>query len=329
MNAVFVKLVNMSVAAGWLILAVLVLRLLLKKAPRWITCLLWAMVAVRLVCPISLQSPVSAYQVAAPAAVQKSGQVEYFHYVYESGDKPSIQLDVDAIRPAEALPAQPQTTPEQSAAAEPVQGQGELSGYGLETPKKYVTATADGADSTIYVGSQTSDGRWYVLTPDGVVRLAAQADGEALSRSIYDMAVLPELPVITEKNLISLTLTGAEGKQVTFSVDESGVRKSGAQDVTEKTAELVAELGKLAVTACVDYDPADGAAAVCGLDVPEAILAVNYVNAHGGDGALTLTVGGSTGDGGRYVTLDGDTTIYRMEETALAQVLTLAALGLS
>lgn len=121
MNAVFVKLVNMSVAAGWLILAVLVLRLLLKKAPRWITCLLWAMVAVRLVCPISLQSPVSAYQVAAPTAVQKSGQVEYFHYVYESGDKPSIQLDVDAIRPAEAIPAQPQTTPEQSAAAEPVQ----------------------------------------------------------------------------------------------------------------------------------------------------------------------------------------------------------------
>ena len=40
MNAVFVKLVNMSVAAGWLILAVLVLRLLLKKAPRWIACLL-------------------------------------------------------------------------------------------------------------------------------------------------------------------------------------------------------------------------------------------------------------------------------------------------
>ena len=107
------------------------------------------------------------------------------------------------------------------------------------------------------------------------------------------------------------------------------MRKSGAQDVTEKTAELVAELGKLAVTACVDYDPADGAAAVCGLDVPEAILAVNYTTAGGYDGALTLTVGGSTGDGGRYVTLDGDTTIYRMEETALAQVLTLAALGLS
>lgn len=237
-------------------------------------------------------------------------------------DDGTFPLDQDAVAALLALPSS-------LAAAEPVQGQGELSGYGLEAPKKYVTATADGADSTIYVGSQTSDGRWYVLTPDGVVRLAAQADGEALSRSIYDMAVLPELPAITEENLISLTLTGAEGKQVTFSVDESGVRKSGARDVTEKTASLVDELGKLAVTACVDYDPADGAAAVCGLDVPEAILAVNYVNAHGGDGALTLTVGGSTGDGGRYVTLNGDATIYRMEETGLAQVLTLAALGLS
>lgn len=237
-------------------------------------------------------------------------------------DDETFPLDQDAVAALLALPSS-------LAAAEPVQGQGELSGYGLETPKKYVTATADGADSTIYVGSQISDGHWYVLTPDGVVRLAAQADGEALSRSIYDMAVLPELPAITEENLISLTLTGAEGKQVTFSVDESGVRRSGARDVTEKTASLVDELGKLAVTACVDYDPADGAAAVCGLDVPEAILAVNYVNAHGGDGALTLTVGGSTGDGGRYVTLNGDATIYRMEETGLAQVLTLAALGLS
>lgn len=237
-------------------------------------------------------------------------------------DDGTFPLDQQAVAALLALPSS-------LAAAEPVQGQGELSGYGLETPKKYVTATADGADSTIYVGSQTSDGRWYVLTPDGVVRLAAQADGEALSRSIYDMAVLPELPAITEENLISLTLTGAEGKQVTFSVDESGARRSGARDVTEKTASLVDELGKLAVTACVDYDPADGAAAVCGLDVPEAILAVNYVNAHGGDGALTLTVGGSTGDGGRYVTLNGDATIYRMEETGLAQVLTLAALGLS
>ncbi len=114
MNEVFVKLANMSVAAGWLILAVLVLRLLLKKAPRWITCLLWALVAVRLVCPVSLQSPVSAYQVATPAAVQDSGGVTYFQYVHTSGDKPSIQLDVETIRPAGITTVQQDTAADTS-----------------------------------------------------------------------------------------------------------------------------------------------------------------------------------------------------------------------
>ena len=56
MAGIFLKLLNMSITAGWLILAVLILRLLLKKAPKWVSCLLWGIVAVRLVCPFSLES---------------------------------------------------------------------------------------------------------------------------------------------------------------------------------------------------------------------------------------------------------------------------------
>ena len=56
MSAVFLKLVNMSIAAGWLILAVVLLRALLKKAPKALRCALWALVAVRLLCPVSLES---------------------------------------------------------------------------------------------------------------------------------------------------------------------------------------------------------------------------------------------------------------------------------
>ena len=41
MDAVFVKLVNMSIAASWLILAVILLRLILRKAPKWVNVLLW------------------------------------------------------------------------------------------------------------------------------------------------------------------------------------------------------------------------------------------------------------------------------------------------
>lgn len=59
MEAVFAKLVSISIVANWLILAVILLRVLLKKAPRWITCILWALVAVRLVFPFSIESPVS------------------------------------------------------------------------------------------------------------------------------------------------------------------------------------------------------------------------------------------------------------------------------
>ena len=108
MNAVFVKVANMSMSAAWLILVVIVLRLVLRRAPRWITCLLWAFVAVRLVCPVSLHSPVSAYQVAVPEAVRESGQVEYFQYVHASGDKPSIMLDIGAD---EAAPEGGDVTP--------------------------------------------------------------------------------------------------------------------------------------------------------------------------------------------------------------------------
>lgn len=56
MEAVFLKLVNLSIAAGWLVLAVVVLRWMFRKAPRWIFCILWALVALRLVCPISVES---------------------------------------------------------------------------------------------------------------------------------------------------------------------------------------------------------------------------------------------------------------------------------
>ena len=56
MSAVFLKIMNMSITAGWLILAVVVARLLLKKAPKQIHCLLWGLVAIRLVCPFSLGS---------------------------------------------------------------------------------------------------------------------------------------------------------------------------------------------------------------------------------------------------------------------------------
>lgn len=59
MNKIFLELVNRSISAGWLVLAVLLLRLILKRAPRWVSVLLWGIVAVRLICPFSVESALS------------------------------------------------------------------------------------------------------------------------------------------------------------------------------------------------------------------------------------------------------------------------------
>lgn len=56
---IFLNILNVSITASWLVLAVLCARLLLKKAPKWVNCLLWGIVALRLLVPINIESPLS------------------------------------------------------------------------------------------------------------------------------------------------------------------------------------------------------------------------------------------------------------------------------
>lgn len=67
---VFLKLLNMSITASYLVLAICVLRIIWRKAPKWFFCFLWCLVGLRLVCPISLQSPWSLIPDAEPVAVE-------------------------------------------------------------------------------------------------------------------------------------------------------------------------------------------------------------------------------------------------------------------
>lgn len=55
----FVELLNVSISASWLILAIVAVRLLFKKMPKALRCALWALVAIRLICPFSIQSALS------------------------------------------------------------------------------------------------------------------------------------------------------------------------------------------------------------------------------------------------------------------------------
>lgn len=66
MESVFLTIINMSITASWLVLTVILLRLLLKKAPKWIMGVLWGFVAIRLIVPFSLESIFSLIPSAEP-----------------------------------------------------------------------------------------------------------------------------------------------------------------------------------------------------------------------------------------------------------------------
>lgn len=66
MQNVFLRILNFGINAGYIVLAVLLLRLVFRKAPGWVKCLLWAVVALRLLLPFSFESPVSLMPSAAP-----------------------------------------------------------------------------------------------------------------------------------------------------------------------------------------------------------------------------------------------------------------------
>lgn len=73
MATVFLKLLNLSISASWLVLAVLVLRLISKRSPKWMNVLLWGIVALRLVLPFSVESALSlipSAETVSPAVVQ-------------------------------------------------------------------------------------------------------------------------------------------------------------------------------------------------------------------------------------------------------------------
>ena len=91
MGDIFLKLLNMSVTASWLILAVLCIRLLFRKIPKWITCLLWGVVAIRLVFPFSIESAFSLLPSAEPIRTNTMVEGEVVPYI------PSVDSDLNIV----------------------------------------------------------------------------------------------------------------------------------------------------------------------------------------------------------------------------------------
>lgn len=116
MTDVFLRIVELSWQAGVLALAVMLARLALRRAPKWAVCLLWALVAVRLVLPFSLQSPVSLQAAQSPvtAALYELPQTQ------EAAQKTDEVLSGGSAEPVTPLPPTEIVTAQPVPAPKPV-----------------------------------------------------------------------------------------------------------------------------------------------------------------------------------------------------------------
>lgn len=101
METLFLKILNMSLTASYVIIAVLLIRLLLKRAPKKYSYLLWAVVLFRLVCPVSISSELSLFN-APPfdmTAAQKSGEAALSYVSADIGymEKPGLTVGIPTV----------------------------------------------------------------------------------------------------------------------------------------------------------------------------------------------------------------------------------------
>ncbi len=192
---------------------------------------------------------------------------------------------------------------------------GELSEYGLDNPNKYMKLTGkEGQLAIYYLGDLTDNGQYYMRRADdetNKIYLAPAALATQINRSIYDMAALPQLSVITAESIKGITISThmEESVSVQLMPDGSGKWFSDSTDVTETIQPLLSALEALQLTACVDYNPSAGAAAICGLDPAQMCMVVDYINSVGTDSTFTLHIGSSR-TSGYHAMINGDTSIY-------------------
>ena len=87
LGEVFLQFLNISITASWLVLAIIIAKFLLKKAPKWINCVLWGLVAIRLLVPFDIESPFSLIpsRETMPVTALYSGNYESLYPQVDSG----------------------------------------------------------------------------------------------------------------------------------------------------------------------------------------------------------------------------------------------------
>lgn len=202
---------------------------------------------------------------------------------------------IEAARTLDVLPAVPDPEPPAF--------------YGLLDSNSYLSITRSDESEIVYrIGNEAEGGGYYCNSSDDEERIRVVPDSVValLGRSIYDMALLPEFPDLSAKQIKSVTIT-RDGVSDCLTVSRGKwLRDKTVVSDFDAVSRLAAGLEDLSVLRCVDYAPSAGAWKICGLDPAAATLEVET-----GKASVTIYVGGyDEADSAYYVTIGDDPTIY-------------------
>ena len=233
-------------------------------------------------------------------------------------DEPTFPLDITYV---EALAA----TIEKILALQPITTDKTAEDLGLDSEDKYLTVTDDkGHRLTWYLGDTDSSGCYYMRAAGDetdTFYLAPAELTEQISRNIYDMMVLPQVQAMAADHITALTVVCGD-KTLSAAPNDSGVWMDGKRNINIKMQSVLEALSRLQIASCVDYTPSSNAAAICGLDEPQATVTVDFLNSVGIACTLAFSVGDRLG-AGYCVMLPDDTTFYSIEASVIEPLLAL------
>ena len=199
----------------------------------------------------------------------------------------------------------------------------DLDVYGLSDPQKYLKLKGESVDGILYIGDQGDDGSWYASV-DGYedVFILPDAFVQLLSVSVYDMAVLPTLPLFSMENVLSVTVASGDARVYMNQVE--GQWNSDSKQVVDRADEVVNTLAAIQVSRCFDFLPSQQALNLTGFSSPTAKITVEYLNSVNVEATFSLTLGAlRSNDEGYYATLNDDSTIYLVPSMQVSPLLVL------
>lgn len=206
-------------------------------------------------------------------------------------------------------------------------------------------ATETGALNLVF-GKTTTDGnsRYVQLNEDeNTVYIIDDTLYKLMTVPIYDMYILPQLPVLSEEIIQSVIIRGATAEDGTLGLSTSlsaqrpegeltgePTWRSGGANVSsiKLVRDLMEDLTTISFDRCVLYRPSEEAETICGFDTPT-MLYISYATEEGETAMLELQIGSHLPDGsGRYVRLAGSSTVYDLPTATLDPLMHISALGL-